>query len=107
VTIALAALKLKEHPPLMIPKEVRTTPVDLKEIIDQLKLERSILKDGGYGRSVHTPWKEERLFRDSVTYLNLGREVKRHPCDECLLWEWAAAAPGRSAYPFGVELDST
>ncbi len=61
---------------------------DLKEIIEQLRLERDILKDGGYGRSVRTPWKEERLFRDSVTCLNLGETVKRHPCSECTLWDW-------------------
>jgi len=61
---------------------------DLKEIIDQLKLQRDIVKDGGYGRSVRTPWKEERLFRDSITCLNVTEQVKKHPCNECLLWEW-------------------
>jgi len=61
---------------------------DLKDIIDQLKLQRDILKDGGYGRSVRTPWKEERLFRDSITCLNVAEEVKKHPCNECLLWDW-------------------
>lgn len=61
---------------------------DLKEIIGQLRLERDILQGGGYGRSVRTPWKEERLFRDSITCLNLGEQVKRHPCKECLLYEW-------------------
>ena len=61
---------------------------DLKETIEQLKLERSILKDGGYGRSVRTPWKPTSLFRDSVTCLNFGEEVRKHPCSECLLWEW-------------------
>ena len=61
---------------------------DLKEIIDQLKLQRDIVKDGGYGRSVRTPWKEERLFRDSITCLNVSEQVKKHPCNECLLWEW-------------------
>jgi hypothetical protein len=63
-------------------------PADLKEIIDQLKLERDILKNGGYGRSVRTPWKRTKLFRDSVTCLNFDEVVKRHPCNECLLWEW-------------------
>ena len=61
---------------------------DLKEIIEQLKLQRDIVKDGGYGRSVRTPWKEERLFRDSITCLNVAEQVKKHPCNECLLWEW-------------------
>lgn len=61
---------------------------NLKEIIDQLKLERDVLKGGGYGRSVRTPWKPTRLFRDSVTCLNLDEPVKQHPCNECSLWEW-------------------
>ena len=61
---------------------------DIKEIIEQLKLQRDIVKDGGYGRSVRTPWKEERLFRDSITCLNVTEQVKKHPCNECLLWEW-------------------
>jgi len=61
---------------------------DLKEIIDQLKLERDILKSGGYGRSVRTPQKPTTLFRDSVTCLNYGEAVKLHSCDQCLLWDW-------------------
>ncbi len=65
---------------------------NLKEILDQLKLERDILKDGGYGRSVRTPWKASTLFRDSVTCLNFGETVKKHPCSECLLWEWVPEA---------------
>lgn len=68
--------------------EVDNMSADLKDIIEQLKLQRDILKDGGYGRSVRTPWKEERLFRDSVTCLNVAEEVKKHPCNECLLWEY-------------------
>lgn len=61
---------------------------DLLDLIDQLKLERSILRDGGYGRSVHTATKEEQLFRDSVTCLNVGQIDQRHPCSDCLLWEF-------------------
>ena len=63
-------------------------PTTLRDIIDELKLERDVLKNGGYGRSVRTPWREERLFRDSITCLNLGEEVRRHPCSECMLWDW-------------------
>lgn len=63
-------------------------PDDLRDMINQLKLERSILRDGGYGRSVHTATKEEQLFRDSVTCLNVGQTVRKHPCSDCLLWEF-------------------
>jgi hypothetical protein len=52
---------------------------NLNEIIEQLKLERDILRDGGYGRSVRTPWQPTTLFRDSVTCLNFGETVKKHP----------------------------
>lgn len=61
---------------------------DLLDMINQLKLERSILRDGGYGRSVHTATKEEQLLRDSVTCLNVGQTVRKHPCSDCLLWEF-------------------
>ena len=63
-------------------------PDDLKQIIDQLRLQRDILKNGGYGRSVRTPWKPTELFRDSVTCLNFDEAVKQHPCGQCVLWEW-------------------
>ncbi len=65
---------------------------ELKEIIKDLRLQRDILQAGGYGRSVRTPWKEVNLFRDSITCINLGAEVKRHPCHECMLWEWVPEA---------------
>jgi hypothetical protein len=61
---------------------------DLQDMINQLKLERSILRDGGYGRSVHTATKAEQLFRDSITCLNVGQTVRKHPCSDCLLWEF-------------------
>ena len=64
---------------------------NLGDVIEMLKIEKSILQDGGYGRSVRTPWKENRLFRDSVICLNLGEEMARIPCRECLLWDFVPA----------------
>lgn len=61
---------------------------DLQDIINQLKLERSILRDGGYRSSVRAATEAEQLFRDSVTCLNVGLTVQRHPCSDCLLWEF-------------------
>jgi hypothetical protein len=63
-------------------------PPDPKELLEQLKLERSILKDGGYGRSVRTPWKETTICRDSATCLNFGEAEKLHPCSECFWSAW-------------------
>jgi hypothetical protein len=63
-------------------------PSDLKEVIEQLKIERDFLRHGGYDRSIRGHSKPTRFFRDSVTCPNCGKEVKQLPCNECLLWEW-------------------
>ncbi|MDD5543557.1 MAG: hypothetical protein PHX83_10330 [Acidobacteriia bacterium] len=58
------------------------------EVVEKLKLELNILKDGGYGRSVRTPRAEPVYLRDSVTCLNFGRHEDREPCDRCFLMEF-------------------
>lgn len=59
--------------------------IDKQEIIDKLKLEAGIIRDGGYNPSVRDPHTLPRIFRDSVTCLNVGLEVKKEPCANCLL----------------------
>ncbi|MBM3800738.1 MAG: hypothetical protein FJW26_00335 [Acidimicrobiia bacterium] len=63
-----------------------------EEIIQQLKLEKSILEDGGYGHSVRTPLKDEIYFRDSISCPNYGEPVRVHPCSECFLIEFVHPA---------------
>ena len=58
---------------------------DKQEIIAKLKLEAGIIRDGGYNPSVRDPHSQPRIFRDSVSCLNVGLEVKKEPCDDCLL----------------------
>ncbi len=72
---------------------------DLKETIEALKIQRSVLKDGGYGRSVRTPWKETQLFRDSLTCLNFDEPTLKHSCDECVLSEWVPAEHRKEDIP--------
>ncbi len=62
-------------------------PERLVEILEELKLEQSVLRDGGYGRSVRTPWKPKLFFRDSPTCPNFGETEKLRPCSEHWLWE--------------------
>jgi hypothetical protein len=71
---------------------VRRMQLTKEEIIDKLKLERSILADGGYGRSVRTPWRPNQYFRDSITCPNVGESEKVHPCSECFLIEYVHPA---------------
>ncbi len=62
-------------------------PFNKKQVLEALKIEKSILEGGGYGRSVRTPRRETTLFRDSITCLNVGEAAKIHPCTECFLIE--------------------
>jgi hypothetical protein len=52
-----------------------------------LKLEIQVIEKGGYHPSVHDPHADPRIFRDSVSCLNLGLadDKKEHPCSSCFL----------------------
>lgn len=63
-----------------------------EDIIQQLKLEKSILEGGGYGSSVRTPRKLNTFFRDSITCPNYVEEEKVHPCSECFLNQYVHPA---------------
>ncbi len=58
---------------------------DDRDILEVLKFELNFLEQGGYGRSVRTPWKPTSIFQDSLTCLNFGEPQRPHPCEECML----------------------
>lgn len=58
---------------------------DKRDILEVLKFELSFLEQGGYGRSVRTPWKPTSAFLDSPTCINFNDSGRPHPCNECLL----------------------
>jgi len=61
---------------------------DNRELLEVLKFELSFLEQGGYGRSVRTPWKATSAFQDSLSCLNYGEPERPHPCNECLLYSF-------------------
>ena len=70
-----------------------------RDMIDALKLELSILRDGGYYPPVHEPHAEPQIFRDSITCLNVGLEVKKEPCDHCFLMRFVPAGQRQESEP--------
>jgi len=60
---------------------------DKRDVLEVLKFELQFLEQGGYGRSVRTPWKPTSIFQDSLSCINFGDPERAHPCDECLLNE--------------------
>ena len=43
---------------------------DDRDILELLKAELDFIEQGGYGRSVRTPWQSKSIFRDSLTCVN-------------------------------------
>ena len=58
---------------------------DNRDILELLQEELSFVEEGGYGRSVRTPWKPKSAFQDSLTCINYAASEKVHPCNECHL----------------------
>src|ERR1700731_2109661 len=58
---------------------------DKRDVLEVLKFELSFLEQGGYGRSVRTPWKATSVFQDSPSSLNFNDPARPHACNECLL----------------------
>jgi hypothetical protein len=58
---------------------------DDRDILSLLQQELDFIEQGGYGRSVRTPWKPQSIFQDSLTCLNFADPARSHPCTECHL----------------------
>ncbi len=58
---------------------------DNRDILEVLKSELDFIEQGGYQRSVRTPWRPTSVFQDSPTCLDLSDPDRTHPCDECPL----------------------
>jgi len=61
---------------------------DKRDILEVLKFELNFLEQGGYGRSVRTPWKPTAIFQDSLSCINFNDSERQHPCSECLLTDF-------------------
>jgi hypothetical protein len=58
---------------------------DKRDVLEVLKFELNFLEQGGYGRSVRTPWEPTSIFQDSPSCINFNSSDEIHPCNECLL----------------------
>ena len=58
---------------------------DKNNMLDVLKFELAFLEQGGYGRSVRTPWRATSMFQDSPSCINFNSPDRPHPCAECPL----------------------
>ena len=56
---------------------------DDRDLLELLKEELAFIEQGGYGRSVRTPWKPTSTFQDSLSCINYGYPYRAHPCNEC------------------------
>jgi hypothetical protein len=72
---------------------------DKRDILDVLKFELNFLEQGGYGRSVRTPWNPTSIFQDSLSCINFNDPERPHPCGECLLTDFVPAEGQNEGVP--------
>ena len=72
---------------------------DDRDILELLKEELAFLEQGGYGRSVRTPWLPKSAFQDSLTCINFADPSHSHPCDECHLIDFVTKEHQTEAVP--------
>lgn len=72
---------------------------DDRDILEVLREELEFIEQGGYGRSVRTPWKPTSVFEGSLTCLNYGYPYRAHPCGECLLSDFVPPEAQATAIP--------
>src|SRR4030095_677797 len=63
---------------------------DDHDLLELLKEELSFIEQGGYGRSVRTPWKPTSTFVDSLSCINYGIPYRATPCNQCQLIDFVS-----------------
>jgi hypothetical protein len=58
---------------------------DERDILELLQEELAFIEQGGYGRSVRTPWLPKSAFQDSLICINYADPNHTQPCDVCPL----------------------
>ena len=72
---------------------------DDRDLLEILKSELDFIEQGGYGRSVRTPWRPTSIFLDSPSCLNFSGPERSHPCSECLLMSFVPPERRGAAIP--------
>ena len=72
---------------------------DERDLLELLTSELDFIEQGGYGRSVRTPWKVPSPFRESLTCVNYALPEKAHPCSECHLLDFVPKDKQREELP--------
>lgn len=81
---------------------------DDRDILEILKDELAFIEQGGYGRSVRTPWLPKSVFQDSLSCLNYGYPYRAHPCAECRLIDFVGPQDHSQPVPCHfIPLDET
>jgi len=72
---------------------------DERDILEVLKDELTFIEQGGYGRSVRTPWQARSTFQDSLSCINYADPNHTRPCNECRLLDFVDSEHQREEVP--------
>jgi hypothetical protein len=80
-------------------KEDTAMTKDDRDLLQLLRDELAFVEQGGYGRSVRTPWRPTSTFQDSLTCINYGYPYRAHPCNECHLIDFVSEEDRMTTVP--------
>ena len=72
---------------------------DKREILEVLKSELCFIEQGGYGRSIRTPWRPMSIFKHSPSCINFKDPAKQRPCTDCRLTDFVPVKSLREDVP--------
>jgi hypothetical protein len=85
-----------------------STSIDDRDLLEVLKFELDFVDQGGYGRSVRTPWKKTSTFQGSLSCINFGDPERTHPCNQCQLMQFVPPGARSEDVPcHHIPLDET
>ena len=72
---------------------------DKREILNVLKSELCFIEEGGYRRSIRTPWNPMSIFTHSPSCINFNDSARQRPCTECRLTDFVPVKSLREEIP--------
>jgi hypothetical protein len=82
-------------------------PKDDRDMLALLKAELDFIEQGGYGRSVRTPWQPTAPFQDSLSCLNFHDPEHQSACSDCQLIDFVTPARQTETVPcHHIQLDN-
>ena len=70
-----------------------------KEVLTTLQAELALVERGGYRAPEKAAWRPQFVFEDSPTCVNFRNFGERHPCSQCVLFDFVPNGSKQDRFP--------